>query len=106
MRSLIKLSLAAACLLTTSSLAFALETSTLTCQQLQVYLTKHGQTMLTTGRASGNYSPNYAECGGTIPGYVRTQDVAFCYAGWWCDDNYSSSVNPSEHFQGVDPLTP
>jgi len=44
-------------LLLTSSLAFASsDTTTMTCAQVQDYVKKHGQTLLTTRRESGNYS--------------------------------------------------
>ena len=73
---------------------------TMTCAQVQDYITKHGQTLLTTGIESGNYSFNYAECGGTVPGYACTKDVAYCYVGWWCDYNYPAQVNSQVHDQG------
>ena len=44
-------------LLLMSSLAFAsLDTSNMTCAQVQDYVKTHGQTLLTTGIESGNYS--------------------------------------------------
>ena len=30
--------------------------------------------LLTTGRESGNYSFDYADCGGTVPGFACTKD--------------------------------
>src|ERR1700722_11166774 len=41
---------------------------TMTCAQVQGYIRKHGQTLLTTGKESGNYSFDYTDCGGTVPG--------------------------------------
>ena len=73
---------------------------TMTCAQVQDYIRKHGQTLLSTGRESGNYSFDYAECGGTVPGYACTTDQAYCYVGWWCDYNYPVAVNPNVHDQG------
>ena len=61
---------------------------TMTCAQVQGYISKHGQTLLTTGRESGNYSFDYADCGGTVPGFACTTDEAYCYVGWWCDYNF------------------
>ena len=75
---------------------------TMTCAQVQDYIRKHGQTLLTTGIESGNYSFNYAECGGTVPGYACTKDVAYCYVGWWCDYNYPAQVNSQVHDQGTE----
>jgi hypothetical protein len=75
---------------------------TMTCAQVQDYITKHGQTLLTTGIESGNYSFNYAECGGTVPGYACTRDEAYCYVGWWCDYNYPAQVNSQVHDQGTE----
>jgi hypothetical protein len=75
---------------------------TMTCAQVQDYIRKHGQTLLSTGRESGNYSFDYAECGGTVPGYACTTDQAYCYVGWWCDYNYPAAVNPNVHDQGTE----
>ena len=87
----------------TSSVAFASsDTATMTCAQVQDYVRKHGQTLLTTGNASGNYSFDYADCGGTVPGFVCTADQAYCHVGWWCDDNYPVIVNPGAHNQGTE----
>ena len=73
-------------LLFMSSAAFAsMDTSNKTCAQVQDYVKTHGQTLLTTGTESGNYSFNYADCGGTVPGFACTKDEAYCYVGWWCD---------------------
>jgi hypothetical protein len=84
------------------SLAFAsINTSNMTCAQVQEYVKTHGQTLLTTGIESGNYSFNYADCGGTVPGFVCTLDEAYCHVGWWCDDNYPVQVNPNAHDQGA-----
>jgi hypothetical protein len=86
-----------------SPAAFAsTDTSNMTCAQVQSYVKTNGQTLLTTGIESGNYSFNYADCGGTVPGYVCTKDEAYCYVGWWCDYNYPSIVNPNVHDQGTD----
>jgi hypothetical protein len=74
---------------------------TMTCAQVQDYIRKHGQTLLSTGKESGNYSFDYAECGGTVPGYACTRDEAYCYVGWWCDYNYPAQVNSQVHDQGV-----
>jgi hypothetical protein len=94
--------MALAGLLLASSVAFASsDTSTMTCAQVQDYVKKHGHTILTTGRASGNYSFDYADCGGTVPGFVCTTDEVYCYVGWWCDDNYPVQVNPDAHDQGT-----
>jgi hypothetical protein len=54
---------------------------TMTCTQVQDHIRKHGQTLLATGPESGNYSFDYADCGGTVPGYACTRDVAYCYVG-------------------------
>jgi hypothetical protein len=90
-------------LLLMSSVASAsTDTSTMTRAQVQQYVKKHGQTLLTTGNASGNYSFDYADCGGTVPGFVCTVDQAYCYVGWWCDDNYPAIVNPASHDQGTE----
>jgi hypothetical protein len=89
-------------LLLKSSLAFAsMYTSNTTCAQVQDYVKKHGQTLLTTGIESGNYSLNYADCGGTVPGFTCTKDETYCYVGWWCDYNYPVAVNPNVHDQGT-----
>jgi hypothetical protein len=75
---------------------------TMTCGQVQDYIRKHGQTLLTTGKESGNYSFDYADCGGTVPGFACTTDEAYCYVGWWCDYNYPVAVNPNTHDQGTE----
>ena len=86
-----------------SSVAFAsLETSNKTCAQVQAYVQAHGQTLLTTGQEYGNYSFNYAECGGTVPGFACTIDNAYCHVGWWCNDGYPDAVNPAVHDQGTE----
>jgi hypothetical protein len=85
-----------------SSLAVAsMDTSDLTCAQVQDYVKTHGQTLLTTGIESGNYSFSYADCGGTVPGFACTTDEAYCFVGWWCDYNYPVAVNPNVHDQGA-----
>ena len=90
-------------LLLMGSPAFALtDTSNMTCAQVQSYVKTHGQTLLNTGVESGNYSFSYADCGGTVPGYVCTSDEAYCYVGWWCDYNYPVAVNPNVHDQGTE----
>ena len=75
---------------------------TMTCAQVQNYIKKHGQTLLSSGRESGNYSFDYAECGGTVPGYACTTDQTYCYVGWWCDYNYPAQVNSQVHDQGTE----
>jgi hypothetical protein len=75
---------------------------TMTCFQVQGYVRKHGQTLLTAGKESGNYSFDYADCGGTVPGFACTRDEAYCYVGWWCDYNYPVAVNPNVHDQGTE----
>jgi hypothetical protein len=75
---------------------------TMTCAQVQDHIRKHGQTLLSTGKESGNYSFDYAECGGTVPGYACTTDEAYCYVGWWCDYNYPAQVNSQMHDQGTE----
>jgi hypothetical protein len=75
---------------------------TMTCPQVQDYIKRHGQTLLTTGKESGNYSFDYADCGGTVPGFACTMDEAYCYVGWWCDYNYPVAVNPNVHDQGTE----
>jgi hypothetical protein len=90
-------------LLLTSSLAFASsDTTTMTCAQVQDDVKKHGQTLLNTGKESGNYSFDYADCGGTVPGFACTIDEAYCYVGWWCDYDYPAAVNPNVHDQGTE----
>jgi hypothetical protein len=74
----------------------------MTCAQVQDHIKKHGQTLLATGKESGNYSFDYAECGGTVPGFACTTDEAYCYVGWWCDYNYPATVNPNVHDQGTE----
>ena len=91
-------------LLPISSIAFAfasIDTSNMTCAQVQDYVKTHGQTLLTTGSESGNYSFNYDDCGGTVPGFACTTDEAYCYVGWWCDYNYPVAVNPNVHDHGT-----
>ena len=75
---------------------------TLTCAQVQDLIKKHGQTLLATGKESGNYSFDYADCGGTVPGYACTRDLAYCYVGWWCDYSYPAQVNSQVHDQGME----
>ena len=75
---------------------------TMTCAQVQDYVSKHGQTLLTTRKELGNYSFDYADCGGTVPGFACTRDEAYCYVGWWCDYNYPVAVNPNVHDQGTE----
>jgi hypothetical protein len=75
---------------------------TMTCAQVQDHIRKHGQTLLATGQESGNYSFDYADCGGTVPGYACTRDEAYCYVGWWCDYNYPAQVNSQMHDQGTE----
>jgi hypothetical protein len=75
---------------------------TMTCVQVEDHIKKHGQTLLATGKESGNYSFDYAECGGTVPGYACTTDTAYCYVGWWCDYNYPAQVNSQVHDQGTE----
>ena len=79
----------------------SVDTLNMACAQVQVYVKTHGQTLLTTGIESGNYSFNYADCGGTVPGFACTTDEAYCYVGWWCDYNYPVAVNPNVHDQGA-----
>jgi hypothetical protein len=55
-----------------ASAASNADSLTMTCAQVQDYINEHGQTLLTTGKESGNYSFDYAECGGTVPGYACT----------------------------------
>ena len=69
----------------------------MTCAQVQDYIKRHGQTLLSTGKESGNYSFNYEDCGGTVPGFACTMDEAYCHVGWWCDYNYPVAVNPNVH---------
>jgi hypothetical protein len=45
---------------------------TMTCIRPRI-MSGHGQTLLTTGKESGNYSFDYADCGGTVPGYAWNQ---------------------------------
>ena len=52
-------------------------------------------------KESGNYSFDYADCGGTVPGYACTTDVAYCYVGWWCDYNYPAQVNSRCMIKGL-----
>jgi hypothetical protein len=75
---------------------------TMSCAHVQGYVRKHGQTLLATGKESGNYSFDYADCGGTVPGYACTTDQAYCYVGWWCDYNYPAQVNSQVHDQGTE----
>jgi hypothetical protein len=75
---------------------------TMTCEQVQGYIKKHGQTLLATGKETGNYSFDYSECGGTVPGYACTRDTTYCYVGWWCDYNYPAQVNSQMHDQGTE----
>ena len=75
---------------------------TMTSAQVQDYVRKHGQTLLSTGKESGNHSFDYADCGGTVPGYACTKDEAYCYVGWWCDYNYPAQVNSQVHDQGTE----
>ena len=75
---------------------------TMTCAHVQDYIKRHGQTLLTTGKELGNYSFDYADCGGTVPGFACTMDEAYCYVGWWCDYNYPVAVNPNVHDQGTE----
>jgi hypothetical protein len=75
---------------------------TMTCAQVQDHIRKHGQTLLATGKESGNYTFDYADCGGTVPGYACTTDEAYCYVGWWCDYNYPAQVNSQVHDQGTE----
>src|ERR1700677_2444874 len=58
---------------------------TMICAQVQDHIKKHGQTLLATGKEAGNYSFDYADCGGTVPGYACTRDQVYCYVGWWCE---------------------
>jgi hypothetical protein len=74
----------------------------MTCAQVQDDVKKHGQTLLNTGKESGNYSFDYADCGGTVPGFACTIDEAYCYVGWWCDYDYPAAVNPNVHDQGTE----
>ncbi len=85
-----------------ASAASTPDSLTMTCAQVQDYIKKHGQTLLRSGRESGNYSFDYAECGGTVPGYACTTDQTYCYVGWWCDYNYPAAVNPDVHDQGTE----
>ena len=49
---------------------------TMTCAQVQDHIRKHGQTLLATGKESGNYSFDYADCAGTVPGiFWRTLEA-------------------------------
>ena len=75
---------------------------TMTCAQVRDHIRKHGQTLLATGKEAGNYSFDYADCGGTVPGFACTTDEAYCYVGWWCDYNYPVAVNPNVHDQGTE----
>ena len=85
-----------------ASAASTANSLTMTCAQVQDHIRKQGQTLLATGKESGNYSFDYADCGGTVPGYACTRDVAYCYVGWWCDYNYPVAVNPNVHDQGTE----
>jgi hypothetical protein len=85
-----------------ASAASGPDSLTMTCAQVQDHIKKHGQTLLATGKESGNYSFDYAECGGTVPGYACTTDEAYCYVGWWCDYNYPAQVNSQMHDQGTE----
>ena len=49
-------------------------TAAMSCAQVQDYIKKHGQTLLATGKESGNYSFDYADCGwGRIPRRTEVQ---------------------------------
>jgi hypothetical protein len=85
-----------------ASAASRLDSLAMSCAQVQDYVKKHGQTLLTTGKESGNYSFDYADCGGTVPGFACTRDEAHCYVGWWCDYNYPAQVNSQVHDQGTE----
>jgi hypothetical protein len=85
-----------------ASAAPRLNSLAMTCAQVQDYVRKHGQTLVTTGQESGNYSFDYAECGGTVPGFACATDEAYCHVGWWCDYNYPAAVNSSVHDQGTE----
>jgi hypothetical protein len=85
-----------------ASAASSPDSLAMSCAQVQNYVKTHGQTLLATGKESGNYSFDYAECGGTVPGFVCTTDEAYCYVGWWCDYNYPATVNPNVHDQGTE----
>ena len=61
-----------------ASAASASNSLTMTCAQVQDHIKKNGQTLLATGKESGSYSFNYADCGGTVPGYACTSDEAAC----------------------------
>ena len=52
-------------------------------RQVQDYVRKHGQTLLATGKELGNYSFDYADCGGTVPGFActRTRLIAMSDGG-------------------------
>jgi hypothetical protein len=88
-------------LLMNSPAVASIDTLKMTCAQVQSYIKAHGQTLVTTGAESGNYSFSYADCGGTVPGYACTTDEVYCHIGWWCDYNYPAQVNPETHDQGV-----
>jgi hypothetical protein len=91
----------AACL-SGASAASTPNSLTMTCAQVKDHIRRHGQTLLATGKESGNYSFDYADCGGTVPGYACTRDEAYCYVGWWCDYNYPAQVNSQVHDQGTE----
>jgi hypothetical protein len=75
---------------------------TRTCAEVQNHIKKHGQTLLATSKESGNYSFDYADCGGAVPGYACTRDDAYCHVGWSCDYNYPAQVNSQVHDQGTE----
>jgi hypothetical protein len=55
-----------------------------------------------TNRQGETEGFDYADCGGTVPGFACTRDQAYCYVGWWCDYNYPVAVNPNVHDQGTE----
>ena len=52
---------------------------TMTCAQVQDHIRKHGQTLLATGKESGNYlASTMPIAAGAVPGYACTRDEAYC----------------------------
>jgi hypothetical protein len=73
-----KLSALSGLLLDNSFVAASIDTSKMARSQAQAYVKAHGQILTTTGIRSGNYSFDYADSGGTVPGFVCTLDEAYC----------------------------
>ena len=72
----------------------------MTCAQAKAFVQKNQPATLATGEEWGNFSFNWADCGGNPPAYVCTKDVHYCFIGFSCQ-SVPTPTNPAGYYQGT-----